>query len=430
VRTGSWGRVAAILAALSRTSARGDPEETEARLKLAGVPPELRTRIHDAIDRGVRYLSSRQREDGSFQPDRRVPNPNREGHTAICGLALRHAGTPLGTRNGRRAIDWLVPAGSVGRPAIYKDIYVCGLTNLLLLADRRHPEIAAEVARYVAISIDKRTGWWSYFTRYRGPVERVEWSGSVVQLSTTQFAGLAMWAGSRDGGAAHRTTWRSHAYSLCGFQTTTGSWAYAPILPPANGYPTGTFMGLANLLLAEAALGPRLALEEPDLAFRIERAKSAGMRALARDARRVLKELRDGTVGSARTYGELSRGGSGWGYYSLYALEKACVFAGVEELEGVRWYAEGATSLVGAQRADGAWVPNAGLQAPSNPFDVDITTAFALLFLLRDAESYRATTPRSVDASKGPITPTDGSDALAPGAEPPKPPSPEGAPPG
>ena len=69
-------------------------------------------------------------------------------------------------------------------------------------------------------------------------------------------------------------------------------------------------------------------------------------------------------------------GQNGWQYYWLYAVERAGIFYGTEELGGHEWYVEGAKYLLGEQKPDGSW--------QSKGTDHAIwDTCFAILFLRR-----------------------------------------------
>ena len=61
-------------------------------------------------------------------------------------------------------------------------------------------------------------------------------------------------------------------------------------------------------------------------------------------------------------------------YYYLYALERAAILYGTEQIGKRDWYAEGSKALVGAQRADGTWASKEG---GNEVWD----TCFAVLFL-------------------------------------------------
>ncbi len=66
-----------------------------------------------------------------------------------------------------------------------------------------------------------------------------------------------------------------------------------------------------------------------------------------------------------------------WHYYYLYGLERACVLAGKRYLGKHDWYADGAQLLVDAQLARGSWKPGKGQEL--------VDTCFAILFLKRAA---------------------------------------------
>jgi hypothetical protein len=60
-------------------------------------------------------------------------------------------------------------------------------------------------------------------------------------------------------------------------------------------------------------------------------------------------------------------------YYYMYALERAAILYGVEQIGGNYWFAKGVSALVDAQREDGSWRSRTG--------DATADTCFAILFL-------------------------------------------------
>jgi hypothetical protein len=398
------------------TLAQADYEGTEHRLKNAGVDAELRKRIHTAIDKAVRYLLKKQREDGSWAPQRTAlmrPFHPPEAETVYATLALRHAGTPTAKRGARRGIAWLVPDKSLGRKNLYRHLYLAGPMNMLLMADRSHRDVALKITEAIEKGQDARTGWWGYRTFTKLGREDFTDANDGANLSTTQFAALGLWAGGRVRGRAHVGVWTKHLKSLVGTQSANGSWSYAALAKAKERmtYPCGTFMGTANLLLAIEGTGRAIQLD-PKLAERVAAARKRALEALGRDAVAVLRAAQGLPTGS--------RGGTrGFRNYTLYALEKACLFAGVEEVGGVRWYLEGADLLCAEQQADGSW--RRGLSPMVSTGDT-ISTCFALLFLLRSSQTYHPTTPRDVDLKKGPITGRSDKAKPPPSKQPPPPP--------
>jgi len=389
----------AALLVLAAT-ATADYEETEHRLKQAGVDEKMRKRIHAAIDKGVAYLLRIQREDGSWAPQRPArmqPWHPPEAETVFASLALRHAGTPPAKRGARRGVAWLVPEGSLGRRNLHRHLYVAGPTLMLLQATGTHRDVVIGIRDSILKGQDRKTGWWGYRTGRKLGREDFTDGRDGANLSTTQFAALGLWAGDRVVGRGDVAAWTKHLGSMVGTQSASGSWAYAPVASPKDRvtYPCGTFMGTANLLLAIAGTGRALELQ-PRLEAAVADARKRALEALDRDGPKVLRGVQGVSGGP--------RGGMyAFQHYTLYALEKACLFADREEVGGVRWYVEGADWLCAEQQEDGSWKRSL---SPMVSTGDTISTCFALLFLLRSSQAYHPTTPRGIDLKKAPITGT------------------------
>ena len=382
-----------------------DAAETEFRLKAVGVSVELRGRIRTAIDGGVRSLRRAQNPDGDGHFTFAANPDHSPGLTALCGLAGRHAGTPEGMKVAAHAARWLAPSKGVLRREAQEDVYNLSLSILLLDATGADKAALAEPAALLGSSQSPSSGWWGYSTPKAKGLEPGAWS--LPNLSTTQFAGLALWAVRSRGANVDTAVWRRHLHGLLLTQGPFGSWAYEPN-PETDysGYPCGTFMGVANLELALAALGGLPALPEAQRKT-VESARKAAREALVRNGARFLESLRAGPhLGSGE--GDSDHASP---YYELFALEKACVIAGVERLGEVPWYAAGAELLLKAQNEDGGWggrpesrdrgAPRGGGIQQSRPVD----TAFALLFRVRAAEVYGTATPRPIDGGEPPTVP-------------------------
>lgn len=395
--------------------ARADLEQVERRLKAVGIDPVLQAEIHVAIERAVAFLRRRQRPDGGFG----ATGARALGRASLCAFALRHAGTPQAMEGVARARAYLFPEGRQTYAPLLGDVYGAGLALLFLHADRRYAETHAErhVKRLLfalAEAQDEKTGWWHYKTpAFRSTRPMLE--EHLINLSTSQFAVLGLWAGQRFVRERPTPVWRRHLQSLLDLAAPDGSWPYDAI-PTDRGvtsrqgpisYPTGTYMGLANLVLAEAALGA------DDPIMKKTRAERHEVRA------RALQALRRHAPWTLAGYDALS-----FPFYSLYALEKACVFLGLERIGDIPWYREGATRLVRFQGEDGGWNARTwrrGVPEPSDASDVE-GSAFALLFLLRTSETLRPVTPSEVDHVDAVITGEDETPTAAPAA--PAPPDP------
>jgi len=352
--------------------ARAQGLETEHRLKSAGVDPELRRAVHRAIADGVKYLRSVQRADGSFHPGAGAPaqESHAGGWTALCGLALRHSGLPDGVDAARRSLNYLLPDGTRPRPELLRTVYSSSVTTLLAATESRNEAIALLGAALAGGQTP--TGWWGYSTAPRG----------LGDLSNSQFAVLALSTSRRAGAPVGDAVWKRHVDSLVAMQMPDGSWSYGGTIPWS--YPTGTFMGLANLVQAAEQIGARTVIED---------ARRRALRAMIRDVRATLDAFDQGWLRD---------------YYALYAMERACVFVGLEQVGGRSWYVDGARTLTRIQEEDGSWsgrdyrywgttppgkAPERKALRPSME-----ATAFALLFLARAPEHDRVTTPRPIDA--------------------------------
>ncbi len=357
-------------------------DETEIRLKTAGVDPALREQIHQAIRRGIFALRARQSKDGSFAENL--------GYTALAALALRHTGTPDGTEASHRALNWILRWHGAD---VLRRTYEAGITAMLLAADRSHPKVLRQIHDQLAFGPRRSGGYWDYEPKGGTP---------PANLSTSQFAALGLWAAERFDTPLARDAWDRHLETLLRAQNEDGSWGYylpgAPAAAQLDAYPTGTFMGLADVLLAEQALAEPLR-GSPEARARVLVARARGEAALRRHVQWTLA-----VPGGAHPMGAV------YAYYRLFALEKACVFLGEEEVGGVAWYRDGARWLLAAQAKDGLWsaAGAGGRDVPPGAIVVTDTldSSFALLFLLRAASVYRPITPRDPDGPPT-VTPRD-----------------------
>lgn len=389
-------------------SISGDYEETEVRLKSAGVESALRIKIHRAIERGSTFLLKAQMSDGHWADRPRYLGTLEWGMTALCALALRHTGLPEARRGSRRALEWLLqPANtpeaartSANRPGGACDVYGVGLALMLLMSEGEAAERGRPMAEALASAIDPERGMWGYSLSAAFNAEVEGKTHGWINLSVTQFAALGLWAASRMGLPVAPSLWAGHANALCVRQQEEGSWSYFSVKAYERGYPTCTFMGCANLVLAREGAAH---IADAGQRERWDRALCAGRKAVDVDGRRFLGSIQE----TPPPYELAPR--TGFSYYALYALEKCCIFLGTEKVGDRFWYADGARALVRYQTKDGEW-------SYADHQDPLVSTAFALLFLVRSSETFRPTTPRLIDVTPWQPAPTtpggQGSDAM------------------
>ncbi|MDF1702529.1 MAG: hypothetical protein P1V36_15365, partial [Planctomycetota bacterium] len=404
-----WGmrRVGLALLALLLTAAplraEDEPvapeayEETELRLKTAGIDEAMREEIHAAIRKGVAVLRKLQMRNGSILGN--------AGQTVLGGLALTHAGIPEGEAGGRAAMAWVLRKG---RKTVAAKTYEASIAAMLFESlERTKAEQKYLLYLHALLRRAPRSdlGYWGY---------RSSGSTMTPNLSTAQFAALGLWAAERAGAKPDLKMWKLHLDTLLKAQTVGGSWGYyAPDDPGFDShpqrmqeYPTGTFMGIANVAVARQAL-QELTAEKPEYDARIRIALARGKAALRRHAQWVLTaQALQGLMGH-------------YPYYRLFALEKACLFLDLEDVGGVRWYREGARWLLDQQLPGaGGWSSFLDADRRAQLRGSRLTlhpqaqhTAFALLFLLRATAAYHPVTPRPVGRAE--VT-TPSGDAPAP----------------
>ncbi|MBL9085788.1 MAG: hypothetical protein JNM10_01475 [Planctomycetia bacterium] len=405
-RFGASVAVALLAGGEARAPARADSiADREAMLGRVGVPDDLRPRIHRAIDTGAVWLARHLDKDDQFRfagPDRPAAD---DGSSALVTLALAHAGTPTVLPAARRSAQRLFGLASDGRRVRdgqpTRATYDTGLLGLLSAdAGLAVPRTCArELAAAFERGQDARSGGWGYqLTTGGGTVSRLRPGAKApvpvrnpVNLSTTQFAALGAHAAGLAGAPVDLDVWRRHAEGLCAAQAQDGSWTYDLERKAPRGYPNGTYMGLASLVLAEAALAGRV--EDAALLQRVAVARLRGIAALRRDVDALLDALR----GPKRGVVPFLDG------YSLYALEKACVFAGIEQVAGGSWYVRLAEAVVARQDEDGSWGRD------------PIQTSFLVLFLARSPErSAPVTTVTDPPRPARPAAPTTPSEPSTP----------------
>jgi hypothetical protein len=392
----AWLVVLALgLLAPSSASADGETyEEIEKRLKTLGIADDLSADIQRAIARSVARI------EGTYDQVSRELGSQAyaAGTRALMALALRHCGLKEGVEAGRRRLDHLLKHHP---QKLTHGTYEAGILGLLLLADTRPHDTAHEL--HGLLTKGASAGMWGYACEYP----------STGNLSTSQFACLGLWSGERLGVPHQPDAWLPHLKYLIRAQVDDGSWAYfSPGAGLAVGsYPTGTFMGLADLVLAESALVLHLR-GDPVLRAHTIVARHRGLAALRRHAAWVLGTLPDANLLAGRP--------TVYDAYQLYALEKVSLFVGVESIAGRLWYHELARSLARTQQANGSWNGGRLSWAQGGDAGSAIGDAFSLLVLLRASETYRPVTPRRLDP---PPTTTPSMPTPAP-----KPPKPDDAP--
>ena len=333
--------------------------------------------ITAARARGVKYLKTKQKKDGSWEF-----SGHEVGISALCTIALIENGVDLTDSAVQSGYEFVKK-----KAKDQKNTYDLALIIVMLqrMGDRRdRPLIRTMAARLMAGQLD--SGGWHYtcpgaeldvekVMKDAGPKPKSGFGDN----SCTQFAVLGLWVASRIGIDIEKTLQRVRA-RFEENQTEDGGWSYAkdPKLPKQVSSPPMTGAGLFCLAVARA--------------WQLKDAqKEGGKKESARDkpqdstggnagsGRQTLLDDATFSRGLKRT-GEFAGGiGPGAGRYFLWSVERVGVLLGLDKIGDSQWFPVGANALLKDQKEDGSW-PTAWPDTDSAGLS---DTCFALLFLRR-----------------------------------------------
>jgi hypothetical protein len=383
----------------------GDPAAPPA--KAGGIQP----RVDAAIEAGLRYLRAVQGGDGSFTEARSFPG----GVTALACYTLRVCKVPADDPAAVRAFGAMRRAwdGSLrGRdPGGRRDVktYTAALL-CMALAEHGTPQDSADRSgerTYLLANLD--AAWMRELVKHLVGLQDGRgrwgygWGGAqdgTYDNSNTQYALLGLKAASRAGVRADTKVWAKTLQHLIDGQRESG-----PSVPRDDGEPARDAKGRTASRPIDHArpwpydskdLDPRFSMTAGgvgsvvicrsellgDPSYRKE--TDAKAEKAARDGIAWMgRQMDDEFVFNARTAREW--GFDSWASYSVYAVERAGVLAGVRRMGKHDWYAEGAEFLMSIQAPHGGWVPRGTrpLKTEVDPEEAVVSTCFALLFLAR-----------------------------------------------
>lgn len=288
--------------------------------------------VNRAIERGVKWLRSRQLADGSWPYGQAAWQ---DGATALSVFALLVAGVEPG--------DPAVEAGIRYFTQFPPERTYTVALNILALtrADpRRYRTRIAESAQFL-VRAQRRgaqvSGMWTYTA---APSKRAD-------NSNTQFAMLGLYEALRAGLSVPAQVLRDAEAHYTRSQNPDGGWGYRG---GARSTGSMTAAGVASLHILGSSLYAR---QRTCGQYSYDRRIAAGLQWLA-----------------DRFSVERNPGGSQHFYY-LYALERAGMLSGLKYFGSQDWYRQGAEYLLRVQRPSGSWGSG------------EVDTAFALLFLAK-----------------------------------------------
>lgn len=358
-----------------------------ARAEDAPPTPEA---INHAIDAGVAWLKSAQKEDGSFGPcvadeayGGGLGGPcYRLGPTAFSLYVMAVCGVPKTDPVVERGLKWFIEAehgdydySSYESSAVI--LMLCALNRVeapkplrggkLALPRTPEPRKAPEASRFSGtewMRLDERVrhliGENSCFAR--GGFGYYEHDGNYADVSATQFAALALRAASFAGYPVEKVrpdVWDRIAEFLHAAQDASGGFPYRPALGPSRGM---TAAALSTLLICREQMALQGAKEPSWLAEVIARGLA------------YLDQNFD--IASNPSPHFEGHDHDHYHYCHLYAIERTGMLSGRREFGGKGWYARGAAFLLEEQGDKGRWTDSTCMR----PEDV-LGTCFALLFL-------------------------------------------------
>ena len=305
--------------------------------------------------------------------------------SALSALALLKAGVPADTPaiqsvvqkiNGQIVDDVFTPSNP------QQNAYEASIALMVLAnADARSYKQQIKVLADYIVQLQSTEGDW-------GTAER-----TIGDTSISQFAILALWEASRADVRPPAKTWDRAAgwHTTC--QNSDGSFAHHPSkAKTSTGAQSMTVAGISSLQILRLLLYPnakQTAASEKKatrLSFVFLESVTAGTS--SEDSAADDKSSDDSSPKPKTRLTAIDKSishGIDWlaesvtatpagqdGLYYLFGLERVMALAGIEQINGHDWYAEGAAHLAKTQSAAGSWQDASG---------VDVATSFGLLFL-------------------------------------------------
>ncbi len=356
IRRAVWVALAAVLSA-PPPAAEGGPTEKVAFSDRA---------VGRAIERGVAYLVSQRREDGTWpRIDTHGEKTWTVGPTAVCAYALLEAGVPTGDPNMGKTLAFLGETET-------DTTYGVALRSLVWASAIRQGRVdfPARLRRDAACLIRSmsRSGGYGYTAACRPPTRKdfSAFAGHGPDASNSQYGLLGVWAAARTGQEVPRGYWQRALKYWQAAQNPDGGWGYSRA-GKSGSYMAMTLAGVASLYVCYDNL----------YAARFMNCRPGGSGTAFPEAERGLAWV-------AEHFDDLTTGADADEnyYYTLYGLQRVGLATGRKFLGQHDWYREAAAELLRRQEPDGAWRKPGGIHS-GGP---NTATAYAVLFLVHGRE--------------------------------------------
>jgi len=378
--------------------------------------PDFRKGVDEAVEKGVKWLLSRQGASGDFPgfEDARG-EVYKLGMHALSTLAVVKGGQPFDSREVTKAYRKLDALYAKHRGAL--KTYEAGVTLMALDAKyftaskkrRRRPKIAAE-----DLATAKQLATWLQRKQRPGGLWRYPEGGQ--DLSNTQYAALGLWSAHRLGVGINPGVVRRMVDGTLKWQAPEG--IRVPFITNPEAYRKGTGRRSATTIRARGFRYMPYEIRElpkggtKKIVYPYSGSMtSAGVAILAigrdilgekmdpADDRRVRKAMWEGLAWLQSNWLLTDNPGQpgNWPFYWIYGLERCARLAGVEYVGSHDWYHEGSVRLVTDQRPDGSWPKNQRMRPPGDQnvqwWSDQVDTCFAILFLTKSTPEIKTPPP-------------------------------------
>ena len=323
---------------------------------------ELARKSDSAIQRGVKFLLSRQNPDGSWGDGRQTDSEG--GNTALVVLALLSCGESHQSPPLDRAIKFLKRAEPQKATHATYSVGLRACVYAQLPEVLRKDELRADL-RWLQEHIIERTERRGMYDYGRGVALGGDYSNS-------QYGVLGVWYAALAGLDVPRAYWKKVEDGWRAGQGEDGGWGYMP--GDRGSYASMSAAGAATLFITNDYLHSR---EAEDLnKVSINKPLDEALRWLGESFavdRNIGRDNAPGQRGGGIFDGFVKPIGT-YVHYMLFGYERVGEASGLTRFGTHKWFDEGADFLIRTQEYDGHWLGTIGSEAD---------TAYSLLFLSR-----------------------------------------------
>ncbi|MBI5725829.1 MAG: DUF4159 domain-containing protein [Planctomycetes bacterium] len=334
--------------------------------------------VQGAIEKGVKFLLSRQKDDGGWEPYFAPPRPgqtpgfrgddNTIGPSCMVLYALLEKGMSVKDANIAKGVDFITK--NTGKDSDTDRNYSIAMRCQALLAafkqDKKYLKfLEADVQQLIKSMYPD--GSYSYYT----PDNKKSYEAWKAKgdNSNSQYGVLGVWAGAKAGIEIPKEYWNLVMKYWLGQQRTDNGWCYRT----SDGYYPGQD-DVTTAAMTTAGIATLFVCLDAVMADKFIRCDTAGEYAPIKRGLEWIDKNFEKTLTD-----EKIRGKSGIPdfYYYLYGVERIGLASGYKFFGRLDWYKFGTKWLLENQKADGSWTSKYHNLTP------DIATSYALLFLIR-----------------------------------------------